>query len=96
MNIKIEKLDGRHALNELFTHRVNIKSNEAPDVIKFIEIRNWLWEQYGPGLEHETAWTMHYFEEVKARWAWRIDNQKFYIYLKEDVLTHFSLKYLNT
>lgn len=93
-NIQLEKLDGRHGLSSIFSHRAKlIGTSEVPN---WIEIRNWLWENYGPGLEYETVWTMHYHDGSEPKWAWRINDRRYYIYLKEEVLTHFSLKYLNT
>ena len=99
-HIKLEKLDGRHSLNTFYTHRAKLVGME--DVPKFIEIRNWLWEHYGPGLERETIWVVQY-QSMKANlpdfnplWAWHVDDRKYYLYMKEEVLTHFTLKWLNT
>lgn len=99
-NIKLETLDGRHSLNTFFTHRAKLMGQDnAP---KFVEIRNWLWEQYGPGLERDTVWIMKYqnvqgkIPEFKTTWAWHIDDRKYYLYMKEEILTHFTLKWMNT
>jgi hypothetical protein len=97
--IKLEKLDNRHTLVTFFTHRARLRGiDDAP---KFIEIRNWLWEQYGPGIERELVWVMKYqntlgnITEVPTKWAWHVDDNKYYIYLKEETLTHFTLKWMN-
>ena len=93
-DITLQKLDGRHALSTMFTHRVKIVGTD--NVPKWIEIRNWLWENYGPGLERETIWVTQYHDQVVPKWSWHIDDRKYFLYLKEETLTHFSLKYLNT
>ena len=93
-NIKLEKLDARHSLNQFFTHRTKMTGSDS--VPKWLEMREWLWDQYGRGLEYETVWIMQYHPGKEYRWAWRIDDKRYYLYLKEEILTHFSLKYLNT
>ena len=65
--------------------------------------RVWLWENYGPGIERELAWTIRLpefttedFIAQPIKWAWYVDDRTYYIYLKDEVVTHFSLKYINT
>lgn len=93
--ITLQKLDGRHTLSDFFQHRARMIGTDG--CVKFVEIRNWLWEHYGPGLERETVWVMKYFNNVpEPKWAWWVDDRKYYIYMKDDVVTYFSLRYLNT
>jgi hypothetical protein len=95
MNLKLEKLDNRHALHTVFSHRVKMMGMDT--VPKFVEMRNWLWENYGPGLERELVWVMQFHEAVTdTKWAWHTEDRKYYIYLKGDVVTYFSLKWMNT
>jgi hypothetical protein len=99
-NITLQKLDGRHALNSFFGHRAKmVGMDNAPN---FVEIRNWLWENHGPGIERELVWMLKYhatkgtISPFKAEWAWHVDDRKFYIYMKDEVLTHFTLRWMNT
>ena len=79
----------------VFDYRAKMRGNDG--CAKFIEIRNWMWENYGPGLERETFWTTQYFQEVPTvRWVWWVNDGVYYIYLKDEALTHFTLKFLNT
>jgi hypothetical protein len=94
-DIKLEKLDGRHALVTVFTHRAKLAGMD--NVTKFIEIRNWLWEHYGFGVEREIVWIVKYHDDaIKPKWAWHVEDRKYYLYMKEEVLTHFTLKWMNT
>ena len=92
--ITLEKLDKRHNLHEFFTHRT--WQTDKDQVPEWVKMRNWLWENYGPGLEYETVWITQYHPEFKIQWAWRVEDQVYYLYLKDEILTHFSLKFLNT
>jgi len=95
-DITLQKLDGRHTSSTVFQHRAKMRGVDG--CVQFVEIRNWLWENYGPGLERETVWALQYFHEKvpEPKWGWWVDDSKYYIYMKDEVLTHFSLKYLNT
>jgi hypothetical protein len=95
VKITLQKLDGRHSLSTFFSHRAKMIGMDG--CAEFVEIRNWMWENYGPGLERETVWTLNYFKEIPVPvWAWHVDDRKYYIYMKDEVLTHFTLKYMNT
>lgn len=93
-NITLQKLDGRHSLSHFFTHRARLIGID--DIHKWIEMRNWLWENYGPGLERDTVWLVHYKKLECPQWAWHVDDRKYYLYLKDEVLTHFTLRWMNT
>ena len=61
--------------------------------------RLWLTEHNGPGIERELMWVTapHYNIEYPAvHWAWHNEDRSHFIYLKDSLVTHFSLKYLNT
>jgi hypothetical protein len=93
--VTLQKLDGRHTLSQFYPYRAKMIGNDG--CMKFVEIRNWLWENYGPGLERETVWVVLYQEGTKEpKWSWWVDDRKYFIYMKDEILTHFSLKYLNT
>lgn len=99
MSIQLETLTSRHLLNKLFSHRVKFLGQD--DTVQYIKARLWLNEHYGPGIEREFAWIMDYpndFEVPDFQWAWFNEDRlgRHYIYLKDSLITHFSLKYLNT
>jgi len=91
----LEKLDGRHALSDSFSHRVKWRGTDhAKD---FINARNWLWENYGPGVERDLYWLQQFPEyDIDPKWVWYVDDRTYFLYLKDGLVTHFSLKYINT
>jgi hypothetical protein len=93
MALTLQKLDGRHELNTIFTHRVKYTTTE---IESYIQAKLWLTEYYGLGLEREVMWAIKYAPEFKPEWAYYNDGRVLYIYLKDALVTHFSLKYLNT
>ena len=55
------------------------KFRKRADREKFIEIRNWCWEQWGPSSELE-FWS----ENVNPAWAWTVSEFEIKIYLDSD------------
>ena len=101
--MKIEELDKRHSGHTLFSHRVKIEPTDSSVFgsreRRFLEIRNWCWEQFGPGAERDLAWCSTTDSIPRYIWAWHIDpanNSKMYIYLQGEAMTLFSLKWGNT
>ena len=97
MSLQLEKLDGRHSLNSVFNYRVRFVGNDS--ISAFVNARIWLTESYGHGLERELVWIttpVYKYDVPQISWAWHNDDSGRYIYLKEELLSHFSLKYLNT
>jgi hypothetical protein len=101
--MKIEVLDKRHAGHSVFTHRVKIEAEDssvyAARERRFIEIRNWCWENFGPGCERDLAHYSSAGGTPAYNWGWHIDaanSSKLYIYLKGEAMTLFSLKWCNT
>ena len=90
MQIHISPLDGRHAGNRMFTHRAEILGPWDQRRHNFVEMRQWCWESYGPGVERDLS---HCLPDTK--WAWHVGENpsSYYIYLKAEQLTHFSLKW---
>ena len=89
-SIKLTKLDKRHSGWGLFTHRFALAS------IEFIAMREWFWEQYGPGCERGLV-NLRNLAGNQTKWGWYCDpetNAK-YIYIGDNaVLTHFQLKWM--
>lgn len=95
MTARLEKLDGRHVLSSEFSHRVRWYGTDS--VKEFVTARNWLWENYGPGVERDFYWLKRFPEHgISPEWVWHVDDRTYFLYLKDSVVTHFSLKYINT
>ena len=63
---------------------------------RFIELRNWCWDTFGPGVERKFI-TLHPTStgvESIHKWAWHTDEEELRIYFKGDEeLTLFKLKW---
>lgn len=55
------------------------KFRKRADKEKFLEIRNWCWEQWGPSSELE-FWR----ESVNPAWAWAISEFEMKLYIDSD------------
>lgn len=56
---------------------------------QWVEIRNWLWTQFGPSAELYLA-TAEFFDGRQPKWAW--DSEKSAIYITEEAYTMFMLR----
>lgn len=95
--IDIIKLDRRHSSYPFMKYYVTPRGYYKEEKIeRFIELRNWCWETYGPGVERKYI-TLHPTDtmlESKNRWAWHTEEDYTRIYLKSDAeLTLFKLKW---
>lgn len=85
--MKIIKLDKRYAGADYFKYGVPFYRNNKD---KFIEIREWCWQTFGPSCELEHY---HFYTEPKV-WAWEVSQWNTRIYFKTDKeLNWFRLKY---
>lgn len=86
------KLDARHAAHDCFKYRVEITGGVDERVRKYIELRNWCWEMWGPGRERDYAM----FGQC-PQWAWHTPNDRLatlFIYLLSDEeASFFKLKW---
>lgn len=87
--MKLQKLDRRYGGYERFSHRVEFYGRNAQPQHQWIKTRNWLWQQFGPSAELALAREPYFGEQPK--WAW--DGEKSAIYLKEEALALFLLKW---
>ena len=88
--MKVVKLTRQYSGFGTFSHRIEIRSTR-PDFNKrcWIEIRNWLWSQFGPSAELFLA-TPEFFDGNQPKWAW--DSDKSVIYITDEAYTMFMLK----
>jgi len=92
MKFRLSKLDGRYAGNREFSHRVSFVGEWRDRSEQFVKMREWCWEMFGAGVERNLVYC-----KPNTRWAWHIDESPttaYYIYLKEESLTHFQLKWM--
>lgn len=93
VKLSVQTLDKRHAYNQSFKYRVQIIGGTiTPRIDKFLELRNWCWETFGPAAERD----IEYFDN---NWAWHSDRNRDYsnlfIYFTSDrELTLFKLKWI--
>jgi len=81
MKFKTTKLDKRHNGNHLFSHYVtfpNISTFQSK--LQFIELRNWCWESWGPGMEIDYACALGSNQYQTCRWAWMTEYGKARLY----------------
>lgn len=94
--IKLEPLDRRHKGYNHFKFRAYFEGPYSDRSVKFIEVRNDLWNCYGPSSEREVRIPG---SAVSDCWAWHVEEygsrQNFYIYLKGDEeASYFKLKWM--
>lgn len=90
MQLIYTQLDGRHKGFKTFNFRVEIFGSWDTRAQEFVEVREWCWDTFGPSTELSLN---HYNPKS---WAWNIDpkgHNSYYIYLKDECLTHFTLKW---
>ena len=90
MGMSVVKLNRNYNGHGVFTHRVEFYgSTQSTRVKQWIQIRNWLWSQFGPSAEQPLARADN-FNGEQPKWAW--DSEKSAIYLKEEALVMFQLR----
>ncbi len=87
--MNLVKLNRNYKGYGVFTHRVEFYGHQALKVQQWINVRNWLWDQFGPSAEQSLA-RPEFFGHQQPQWAW--DSAKSAIYLKEQALIMFELK----
>lgn len=87
--MKLIKLDRRYDGFGRFSHRVEFWGRDER-INQWIQSRNWLWMQFGPSAELAFA-RPDFFDGVQPRWAW--DSDKSSVYLADEALALFLLKW---
>lgn len=72
--MKLKKIDRR--MNGFGDFQYKVGYLRYHDRYKFIEIRNWCWEQWGPSCEYE-FWKL----DINPSWCWIIDRNELRILL---------------
>lgn len=95
---KLSKLDRRHKGFPSFSHSLDFKmprfSAEAyqTNIVNLNQARNWLAEQYGPGVEviHHGIMCGHCYVPL---WAWDTENHTMKLYMSEKELLMFQIRW---
>jgi hypothetical protein len=91
--MKITKLDRRHSGKMAFDYYVSpTETDRWRNPMKIHEWRVWCWETFGPGSERDVAVRLH-MNGRPLKWAWDTDNGNCRLYLTEDDLVIFKLKW---
>lgn len=86
--MEIKKLDKRMKGYGYFNRCLDFRKKESE---KFIEIRKWCWETWGPSCEYE-FWQSS--NTKNPSWSWIIDDWRIRIYLATDKeIQWFHLKW---
>ena len=75
--MKAKKLDRRHSGYSMFKWAIDFTHKEN---LEFCQIREWLWEQFGPSCELEFCYKFN----KNVDWAWINDQHRLRIYIKSD------------
>jgi len=95
MRFRVSKLDKRHNGNHLFSHYTNFGNVYSTETkLAFVEMRNWCWESWGPGMEIDYACALGSNQYQVCRWAWQTDHGNCRIYFSsQKELNWFILKW---
>ena len=88
----LEKLDRRHSHSYYYSHRVWVSGLDDERRQDYAHIREWCWETFGAGCERDLVKRDNHY---KYRWVFHCGqrNKDLYIYLKDELLTTFLLKW---
>lgn len=85
--MKIKKLDRR--MNGFGKFEYKVEYSRYNEHRKFVDARNWCWDQWGPSCELE-FWNSN----INPAWCWIVDNRQIKILLASTKETQwFSLKW---
>lgn len=87
--MKVKKLDKRMSGHDLFKYQISFVRRDAA---KFVNIRSWCWQQWGPSSELEFVYAL----EEHPRWAWISDYGRCRILFQSDKeCSWYTLKWIN-
>jgi len=91
MQIKVSKVDKRYKAYGTFDYFV--EPNKWPLGDNYLELREWFWENYGPGCDINTVCVYNPPERTNNyKWAWQDDEYR--LFLKDGPeLAHLQLKW---
>jgi len=92
---RIQKLDRRHGGRPIFQYLAEPigSSNYIEKYRNLQSWREWCWEMFGPGAERDIAVSLAHSDSKYFKWGWQTDHHECRLYLTEDALTLFKLKW---
>jgi hypothetical protein len=102
----LQKLDARHHGSAWFTHRVEVLGDMETKAQMLHNVRIWCWETFGSSCELDylndcykepvdpTAKKYPWDLGITVDWAWRVDDRRMFVYLRNSALTNFQLKWM--
>lgn len=90
IRIKLQPLDRRMTAHDLFSHRLSFHGHNVLGIIKMAEVRDWLWDTYGPSSEVDYVRETH----PDQIWSWEVSpttDRPPRIYIKGPALTQYLL-----
>jgi hypothetical protein len=88
---RIQKLDKRHAGRLSFAYFVEPDATAYDKLVVLQQWREWCWENFGAGCERDLAFRLR--DSHTLRWGWDTEHGHCRLYLTEDALTFFKLKW---
>jgi hypothetical protein len=87
--MKVQRLNRSYNGHDRYTHRIEFYGGGSQlNQMRYVRVRNWLWEQFGPSAELNLA--RDWIFGAVPKWAW--DADKSCIYITEESYTMFMLK----
>ena len=91
--MKITKLDRRHSGKMAFDYFISpTETDNWKNPMKIHEWRLWCWDNLGPGAERDVAVRLH-MNGKPLQWAWDTEFGHCRLYMKEEYVTFFKLKW---
>jgi hypothetical protein len=87
MKFFVTKLDRRMNGYGTFSHRLDFTGNYVDGRTNLQRVREWLWENYGPGAEYDVA------RMEGLKWGWDTDEYNRRIYVNPEQLSILQLKF---
>jgi len=88
---RIQKLDRRHSGRESFQYYIEPDATAYDKLIVLQQWREWCWANFGPGCERDLAYRLKKSHQLK--WGWQTDHNECRLYLTEESLTFFKLRW---
>ena len=87
--MRVQRIDGRMNGHGVYEYRIDFSRDRR----RYVEVRDWCWQTYGPGIELECCEI-----DLDRVWAWHYNavrgHTRCFIYLKsQEQLTLFLLRW---
>lgn len=83
----VTKLDRRMNGYGTYSHKLDFIGRNLDSLRNLQAVRNWLWQNYGPGAE------LHLAMRDGFSWAWDTEHEHVRLYVNDNILTMLTLKW---